>query len=209
MTTKFTALAVFLLCFMPAAKIEHTQASLLSTKKTKHEEAKWLTHIDQDKDESFPSLSADKDQKKIKPIKLSAHTEKKEKDKPTKTTEKKETYTQSEKDLLSRLVHAEAKGESYKGKVAVASVVLNRTEKKGFPDTIRGVIYQKNAFEPVANGSINQKPDKESIAAAEEALSSKNRETDAIFFYNPKTASDDWIRSRKIIEKIGRHVFAI
>lgn len=89
MTTKFTALAVFLLCFMPAAKIEHTQASLLSTKKTKHEEAKWLTHIDQERDESFPSLSADKDQKKIKPIKLSAHTEKKEKDQPAKTTERK------------------------------------------------------------------------------------------------------------------------
>nr|WGD76823.1 cell wall hydrolase [Bacillus subtilis] len=208
MTTKFTALAVFLLCFMPATKIEHTQASLLSAKKTKHEEAKWLTHIDQNTNESFPSLSADKD-KKIKPIKLSAHTEKKEKDKPNKTNDEKETYTQSEKELLSRLVHAEAKGESYKGKVAVASVVLNRTEKKGFPDTIRGVIYQKNAFEPVANGSINQKPDKESIEGAEEALSKKNRETDAIFFYNPKTASDNWIRSRKIVEKIGRHVFAV
>ncbi|MCO4851069.1 cell wall hydrolase [Bacillus vallismortis] len=209
MTTKFTALAVFLLCFMPAAKIEHTHASLMSTKKTKYEEAKWLSHIERGADGSFPSLSADQDKKKIKPIKLSAHTEKKEKDKPAKTTEKKETYTQSEKDLLSRLVHAEAKGESYKGKVAVASVVLNRTEQKGFPDTIRGVIYQKNAFEPVANESIKEKPDKESIAAAEEALSSQNRETDAIFFYNPKTASDDWIRSRKIIEKIGGHVFAI
>ncbi len=53
MTTKFTALAVFLLCFMPAAKIEHTQASLLSAKKTKHEEAKWLTHIDRNTNESF------------------------------------------------------------------------------------------------------------------------------------------------------------
>ncbi len=111
--------------------------------------------------------------------------------------------------MLSRLVHAEAKGESYEGKVAVASVVLNRTDKNGFPDTIRGVIYQKNAFEPVANGSINQEPDKESIEAVEEAMSSKDRETEALFFYNPKTASDDWIRSRKIIEKIGRHVFAI
>ncbi|MCI3987791.1 cell wall hydrolase, partial [Bacillus vallismortis] len=80
----------------------------------------------------------DKEKKKIKPIKLSAHTEKKEKAKPAKTTDKKETYTQSEKDLLSRLIHAEAKGESDKGKVAVASVVLNRTEQKGFPDTIRG-----------------------------------------------------------------------
>lgn len=73
MTTKFTALAVFLLCFMPAAKIEHTQASLLSTKKTKHEEAKWLTHIDQERDESFPSLSADKDQKNKADQAISTH----------------------------------------------------------------------------------------------------------------------------------------
>ncbi|MGN7372722.1 cell wall hydrolase [Bacillus sp. FSL K6-1012] len=209
MTTKFTALAVFLLCFMPASKIEHTQASLLNAKKTKHEEAKLLTHINHDTDTSFSSLSADEDKKKIKPIKLSANTEKKEKEQSEKTNEKKETYSESEKELLSRLVHAEAKGESYEGKVAVASVVLNRTDKKGFPDTIRGVIYQKNAFEPVANGSINQEPDKESIEAVEEAMSSKDRETEALFFYNPKTASDDWIRSRKIIEKIGRHVFAI
>ncbi|MGG1227387.1 cell wall hydrolase [Bacillus halotolerans] len=209
MTTKFTALAVFLLCFMPASKIEHTQASLLNTKKTKHEEAKLLTHINHDTDTSFSSLSADEDKKKIKPIKLSANTEKKENEQSEKTNEKKETYSESEKELLSRLVHAEAKGESYEGKVAVASVVLNRTDKNGFPDTIRGVIYQKNAFEPVANGSINQEPDKESIEAVEEAMSSKDRETEALFFYNPKTASDDWIRSRKIIEKIGRHVFAI
>ncbi|KAF1680919.1 cell wall hydrolase [Bacillus mexicanus] len=207
MTTKFTALAVFLLCFMPASKIEHTQASLLSTKKTKHEEVKLLTPINQDTDTSFSSLSADKEKKNIKPIRLSANTEKK--DEKSQTDDQEETYSQSEKELLSRLVHAEAKGESYKGKVAVASVVLNRTEKKGFPDTVRGVIYQKNAFEPVANGSINQKPDKESIDAAKEVLSSKKRETDAIFFYNPKTASDHWIRSRKTVEKIGRHVFAI
>ncbi|AKL84140.1 cell wall hydrolase [Bacillus atrophaeus] len=214
MTTKFAALAVFLLCFMPATKIEHAQASLMLTKKTKPEAKQLLTHINNDEEESFPSLSADKDKKKVKPIKLSARTEKKEKPNSIETSshpkEKAERkYSQSEKELLSRLVHAEAKGESYKGKVAVASVVLNRTEERGFPDTIRGVIYQKNAFEPVANGSINQKADKDSIEAAEEVLSDKNRETEAIFFYNPKTASDDWIRSRKVIERIGKHVFAM
>ncbi|MCY7610624.1 cell wall hydrolase, partial [Bacillus safensis] len=43
-------------------------------------------------------------------------------------------YSNEEMDLLSRLVHAEAKGESYEGKKAVASVVLNRVEHRSFPD---------------------------------------------------------------------------
>src|SRR6185437_4776126 len=42
----------------------------------------------------------------------------------------------SEKDLLARLVEAEAKGESYEGKVGVATVVLNRVDSPKFPDTV-------------------------------------------------------------------------
>ncbi|GAB6506413.1 hypothetical protein bcgnr5369_68250 [Bacillus cereus] len=41
---------------------------------------------------------------------------------------------------MARLVTAEAGGESYKGKVAVAKVILNRVNAKGFPNTITGVI---------------------------------------------------------------------
>jgi len=51
--------------------------------------------------------------------------------------------------LLAHLVHAEAKGEPFAGKVAVAKVVLNRGDHKKFPDTVKGVIYEKNAFSPV------------------------------------------------------------
>ena len=43
---------------------------------------------------------------------------------------------------MARLVTAEAGGESYKGKVAVAKVILNRVNAKGFPNTITGVIYE-------------------------------------------------------------------
>ncbi|MFE4304290.1 cell wall hydrolase, partial [Bacillus velezensis] len=164
---------------------------------------------DLNKKSSVPKLSKTDHKHSIQPIKLSSHQEKKAKPEETAYQPPKKTYSRADRQLLARLVHAEAKGESYKGKVAVASVVLNRTEKNGFPDTIRGVIYQRNAFEPVANGSINQKPDKDSVAAANEALDHPGRETNALFFYNPKTASDHWIRSRKIIERIGRHVFAM
>ncbi|MDY7903406.1 MULTISPECIES: cell wall hydrolase [Bacillus] len=207
MTTKFAALAVFFLCFMPASKIEHTEALFTFAKKPKQEPSTLVADLN--KKSPVPKLSETDHKHSIQPIKLSSHQEKKAKPDETAYQPPKKTYSRADRRLLSRLVHAEAKGESYKGKVAVASVVLNRTEKNGFPDTIRGVIYQRNAFEPVANGSINQKPDKDSIAAANEALDHPGRETNALFFYNPKTASDHWIRSRKIIERIGRHVFAM
>ena len=45
--------------------------------------------------------------------------------------------TESEAYLLARLVHREARGESYTGKVAVAAVVLNRVRSAAFPTPFR------------------------------------------------------------------------
>ena len=44
----------------------------------------------------------------------------------------------SDHRLLSKLVYAEARGEPYKGMVAVAAVVLNRVRSSSFPNTISG-----------------------------------------------------------------------
>ncbi|MED3936630.1 cell wall hydrolase [Priestia megaterium] len=118
----------------------------------------------------------------------------------------------SEKDLLARLVEAEAKGESYEGKVGVATVVLNRVDSPKFPDTVTGVIKQvvgkAYAFSPVQNGSINKPASEDSKKAVEQALTRKDRLDDSIYFYNPKTATDNWIRSRAVIKTIDHHVFA-
>ncbi|MDD1512692.1 cell wall hydrolase [Priestia megaterium] len=118
----------------------------------------------------------------------------------------------SEKDLLARLVEAEAKGESYEGKVGVATVVLNRVDSSKFPDTVTGVIKQvvgkAYAFSPVQNGSINKPASEDSKKAVEQALTRKDRLDDSIYFYNPKTATDNWIRSRAVIKTIDHHVFA-
>ncbi|GIN61801.1 hypothetical protein J27TS8_17940 [Robertmurraya siralis] len=118
-----------------------------------------------------------------------------------------------EKDLLARLVEAEAKGESFEGKVAVATVVLNRVDSNQFPNSITNVIYEKvgnaYAFSPVQNGEINKQASEEATQAVEEALKSPDRLNNALYFYNPEIATDDWIRSRQIVKKIGNHVFAI
>ena len=73
-------------------------------------------------------------------------------------------------NLLSKLVYAEARGEPYKGQVAVAAVVLNRVSNSSFPNTISGVIYQSGAFSVVDDGQINLSPDSTAIKAAQDAL---------------------------------------
>lgn len=123
--------------------------------------------------------------------------------------EEKIEISKDEKQLLARLVHAEAEGEPFAGKVAVAEVVLNRVEHEQFPDTVKDVIYEKNAFEPVQNQSIQEPADQEAVKAVDEALEKDNKADEALYFYNPETAESDWIRDRKIIEKIGNHAFAI
>jgi spore germination cell wall hydrolase CwlJ-like protein len=115
--------------------------------------------------------------------------------------------SKSEKDLLARIVYAEARGEPYNGKVAVAEVVLNRVEHEDFPDTIYDVIYQQGQFQPVSNGAINNTPDEESIKAVKEALNKTNLTNGSLFFYNSKTATDRWLDSRPTTVVIGNHTF--
>nr|WP_255688190.1 cell wall hydrolase [Pontibacillus sp. HN14] len=112
-----------------------------------------------------------------------------------------------ERDLLSRLVEAEAKGESYAGKVAVATVVLNRVESDLFPDSIHGVIHDGIQFSPVLNGTIKQPASAESKRAVKEALAYQGYDNESLFFYNPDKAQSDYLSEKEVTTVIGDHVF--
>ncbi|HAM79769.1 MAG TPA: peptidoglycan-binding protein [Ornithinibacillus sp.] len=118
----------------------------------------------------------------------------------------------ADKELMAKLVHAEAKGEPYAGKVAVATVVLNRVDHKDFPNTIKGVIYERSnghyAFTPVENGEINGGYKAEDMKAVKEAIAFRGQGSGSIYFYNPKTAKSNWIKSRQLTLTIGNHRFA-
>ncbi|WP_430000676.1 cell wall hydrolase [Metabacillus fastidiosus] len=122
------------------------------------------------------------------------------------------TLTNAEKDLLARLVNAEAKGEPYAGKVAVASVVLNRVKSDLFPNSVQSVIYQKvgghYAFTPVQNGEINKPASVEAKRAVNEALAFQGMGNGSLYFYNPKISTSKWIFSRPVTVTIGNHRFA-
>ncbi len=110
-------------------------------------------------------------------------------------------------ELLARVINGEARGEPYEGQVAVGAVVLNRVDHPSFPNSISGVVYQKGAFTAVDDGQINAQMYASSRRAARDALNGWDPTGGAIYYYNPKTATNKWIRTREVICTIGRHVF--
>lgn len=118
-------------------------------------------------------------------------------------------YTNSDTYLLARCIYGEARGESYTGQVAVGAVVLNRVRSSDFPNTISGVIYQKHAFTAVSDGQINLTPDQTAINAAKDAMNGWDPTGGCLYYYNPVTATSEWIFSRETVITIGKHVFAI
>lgn len=110
-------------------------------------------------------------------------------------------------NLLARLVYGEARGEPYTGQVAVAAVVLNRVKSSSFPNTISGVIYQSGAFDVVKDGQINLTPNSTATKAAQDALNGWDPSYGAIYYFNPRTATNKWIWSRPMTVTIGNHRF--
>lgn len=118
------------------------------------------------------------------------------------------SITNEELLLLSKLITGEARGESYEGQLAVAAVVINRVKDSRFPNNIKDVIYQKNAFSVVNDGSINMQPTESAYRAAREALYGLDPTNQAIYFWNPDIATCKWIRTLDPYMRIGNHVFA-
>lgn len=120
-------------------------------------------------------------------------------------------YRDDEVYWLARIISAEARGEPFKGKLAVGNVILNRVRSNQFPNTIYGVIFDRKygvQFSPVLNGSIYQTPTAESIIAAKVCLEGYSLSNEIIYFVNPKAAPDSWISKNRVHSfTVGNHAF--
>ena len=116
-------------------------------------------------------------------------------------------YSQSDVDLLARIISAEARGEPYMGQVAVGAVILNRIKHPSFPNTLAGVIYQPGAFSCLYDGGVNAAVSDSAYRAAREAINGSDPTGGAIYYYNPAKATSNWIYSRPVITVIGAHRF--
>lgn len=112
---------------------------------------------------------------------------------------------------LSRIISAEARGESVEGMLAVGNVVMNRVNHKNYPDTIKGVIFDDKygiQFTPVANGYVYKDPTDESIFAAKIILEGYRMNDEVIYFVDTKISPNSWVeRNNTFVFKIGCHSF--
>ncbi|MCI8737896.1 MAG: cell wall hydrolase [Lachnospiraceae bacterium] len=119
-------------------------------------------------------------------------------------------------EILCRIVEAEAGTEDEKGRILVANVVMNRVESSRFPDTVKGVVFQKSGglyqFSPVANGRYYRVTvSEETRKAVEKVLRGKDESQGALYFVNRYAANTEYMnwfdRRCTSLFSYGRHEF--
>ena len=134
-------------------------------------------------------------------------TQKKVKNKPKKVVKKKTTtkrtkkYSQKDLHILSHIIYAEAGGQSWDFQVAVGSVVLNRVKSKKFPNTIRGVVFQKGQYASTWDGNYNKTPSKQSIKVAKYLLKNGSQLPRYVVF------QAEFLQSDRVYKKMGNTYF--
>lgn len=113
-------------------------------------------------------------------------------------------YTEEEAYMLAQVIHAEARGESMKGKIAVGNVVMNRVLSRGFPgNTIKDVVTRPGQFAY----NPNTKPGVASKIAARNVLDLQVWVIPQnVYFFKVSNSKSNW-SSHVYQFNIGAHAF--
>ena len=116
--------------------------------------------------------------------------------------------SQADLEVLARIVNGETWFDTpYEGKVAVASVVLNRVLSRSYPKTVAAVAHQPWQFScynaDVRARLYNAAIRPESMKAAREAAAGADPVGGALFYYNPYLVKPSWARDRRFVKRIG------
>ncbi|HVI39033.1 MAG TPA: cell wall hydrolase [Anaerovoracaceae bacterium] len=118
-----------------------------------------------------------------------------------------------ETDVLIRLINAEAYGLSYKAKLAVGQVVMNRWTGPYYGDDLLAIMTAPYQFTPIYDGSAYEKEiEPESIKAANAVLNGAgvNELTDdTYYFVDPEFTEDKTIEQKMqfVCEIEGIHFY--
>ena len=93
--------------------------------------------------------------------------------------------------MMNWIVQQEVRGASIAHKRVIAQVIVNRVKSDAFPDTVTGVLTQKNQFSSLRNWyERNYPPDADTIRAVRQVLTGEYADLHgALFFYAPRWAS--------------------
>lgn len=131
------------------------------------------------------------------------------------------TYSEREQWCMATGIYFEARGESYRGQVAVAQVIMNRVAHPNYPDTICGVVYQnqdrRNAcqFSFACDGKTNVNRTSEVAAwdlaqsITQEVLNEEIYLTEVAdaTHYHATYVRPAWARNMDKLTQVGLHVF--
>lgn len=117
-------------------------------------------------------------------------------------------YNQEDLFWLSRIIYAESGNQPLEGQMAVGNVVMNRVASPAYPNTVQGVLAQKNQFSTYKSGALaNRTPNQSSIIAAKLVLDGGEvEETDGALYFDSSASS--WAsRNREFAAVLGGHKF--
>jgi hypothetical protein len=136
----------------------------------------------------------------IKPSpKLTQRPTSKPTNKPVAKTNK--SYTNEDLTILTRVIYGEASGQSWDFQVAVGSVVLNRVKSNKFPNTIKGVVFQRGQYACTWDGNYNKTPNEQAKKVARYLLENGSQLPSNIVF------QAEFVQGRGVYKKMGNTYF--
>lgn len=116
---------------------------------------------------------------------------------------------------LAKNIYHEARGKSEKLQTAVAIVTINRVRSGKYPNTIKGVVTEKNQFSWYGD----KRPDKirdsvswrVSKSVATRVLTDNNlplkRKLKDVLWYHSRTVSPVWAKKKSVVMTVDNHNF--
>jgi len=128
-------------------------------------------------------------------------------------------WQRDDRELLARILAAEAGNQGPVGMTAAGNVIMNRANLPGYGDGVRGVIMKPGQFSPMnsvtgyAGGEQGQNidaisPSETAYMVADSLLSGEAGDITggATHFYNPEISNPSWAQGVEFT-RIGDHVF--
>ena len=117
-------------------------------------------------------------------------------------------YDQEALFWLSRVIYRESGNQSLEGQMAVGNVILNRVASPEFPNTVEGVLAQKNQFSTYKSGALREtNPSESSVIAAKLVLDGGVVEATRGATFFDSNANSWAAKNKRFIATFGSHNF--
>ena len=124
-------------------------------------------------------------------------------------------YSERDKICMAKAIYWEARGEIYIGKLAVASVILNRLKDPQFPNSVCSVVYERKGsltqFSPHLTRSsriVDKKSFNTIVEISDKVLKEQeglHRSFHALYFHS-KRIRPNWVQ-KEVVGIVGNHIF--